>query len=462
MRLPLALALLLAALPLAHGLHVESTPLGPPADILGEHQELQREWTVFASESVSELQLRVPGAVFVDVEAGPTSTLAVVSSGEGSGSEGSGSSNDSTVFPPLPVDDERLVARVVVTGSSMELMGSVDITASESKGVQLKLKADKSPGHLLTQVFVSDRRILEQLTIDAPADVVVGADVLPETFNTKPVTIKASGVGNTSLFLDDELVALGALDISATYSADVQVAARGHLTIASALDLASFGSGSIAVLAESVEVPRVVSTIGGSGDVFIQTSAEQDGLVAQSIDMRVGGSGTTTLSKSGRCKQQSVVLLGSGDIEAGSIVSERTEVTLIGSGDVVVQATEYLHATVFASGSVRYVNGRPAKVVERGFFFGSPKVIPADGSTYRKYAARSEPPREATHVGVVGPELFATSLSVMAPSSGQRMLTGMLVLGLCGSVVAGVVAIAMVVHLVVRQRQRRFQYTRLG
>lgn len=471
-------------------LTVTSTPLAPPADILGEHQELQRLWTVADVDPLRDLRLlRVPGAVYIDLEPeSPASDAGQgVGSGSGSfidagseaGSEDQGSqdaANASSI--DIPVSSERVVARIVVSGSSEPLMESVQVLAHEDAGVALTLSADSKhhSGHLLTQIFVADYRALEGLHVESASSssvvVVVGSGVMPATFNLKPVAVKATSSGNASLFFDDEQgVAVSALDVSATFSAAVQVAARGPLSVATSLDLASFGSGDIAVVAQSVSSKRVVTTVGGSGDVYVQTSANESGIETQRIDTRVAGSGSVTLSRSGHCQHQDIVLLGSGDVEAGSVLCGKTDVMLIGSGDVVVQTAHELHATIFASGRVAYVGRRPETIVERGFFFGHPKVEHAtDGeNAYHTYQVQPEPPtREAALVGGDSSEegdvsmMMASTFSAFSKSnSGDQVVAGLAVVAVCGAVVAAVLAVAMVAHFAYRRRQRRHQYTRL-
>lgn len=496
MRRSVALLALFAARSAA--LTVDKSPLEPPADILGEHLELQQSWTVSDVGPLRDLRLlRVPGAVFVDFQqengengendgsgsgidalvggsAGSYSAVVALSSSF----DGSNSASQEVPSDEEPDNGERVVARIVVSGSSAELLEAVEVFAHEDAGVALTISTSgkHKGGYLLTQILVSDYRALEGLHVEStsssPVAVVVGQGVMPAGFGLKPITVKATSSGDASLFLDDsEGVGVSALDVSATFSAAVQVVARGPLSVATAVDLASFGSGDIAVVADSVSSKRVVTTVGGSGSLFVQTTANSSGIETERISTRVAGSGSVTLSKSGHCKHQDVVLLGSGDVEAGSVLCDRTDVMLIGSGNVVVQTSGELHATMFASGRVSYVGQRPSSIVERGFFFGHPKVERAsdkDEDSYPTYQVHSKPShREA---GLVdggsliqgGSVAVASTLSAFSTREGSEgLMTGLVVVAICGAVVASTLAVGMVAHLVWRRRQRRHRYTRL-
>jgi len=57
------------ALGVAQGaLTIDSTPVAPPEDIIGEHQPLQKTWTISSVDELEKLHLLIPGRVFIDVE----------------------------------------------------------------------------------------------------------------------------------------------------------------------------------------------------------------------------------------------------------------------------------------------------------------------------------------------------------------------------------------------------------
>jgi hypothetical protein len=57
----------------------------------------------------------------------------------------------------------------------------------------------------------------------------------------------------------------------------------------------------------------------------------------------------------------SIEVEGSGEVDAGALVAQRAAVSVSGSGDVVVHATESLDASIQGSGDIAY-RGNPATV----------------------------------------------------------------------------------------------------
>lgn len=127
----------------------------------------------------------------------------------------------------------------------------------------------------------------------------------------------------------------------------IEVEGSGHITgkgiwRADALELAVRGSGDLEL---AVEARSVSASVAGSGDLTLRGSTEE----------------------------LNATVKGSGDIAAKELTSRRATVSVEGSGDIAVHATEHLAATVHGSGDVRYA-GTPA-TVERNVN-GSGDIMP--------------------------------------------------------------------------------------
>jgi hypothetical protein len=105
-------------------------------------------------------------------------------------------------------------------------------------------------------------------------------------------------------------------------------------------------SGSGDVTAGTLAVPTLKIAISGSGDVNL-ANVQVDTLqasIAGSGDLRAGGRATELVAK----------IAGSGDLHAGKLESRRATVSIAGSGDALLWASESLTATIAGSGDVRY------------------------------------------------------------------------------------------------------------
>jgi hypothetical protein len=104
----------------------------------------------------------------------------------------------------------------------------------------------------------------------------------------------------------------------------------------------------------------------GSGDVYFK-----EGITANSLKLRIGGSGDMTgkvdtkilessisgsgdMRLSGHAQNSTVSLAGSGDYTARSLLTVSCAVSVTGSGDAEINASEKIDATVHGSGDIRY------------------------------------------------------------------------------------------------------------
>lgn len=127
--------------------------------------------------------------------------------------------------------------------------------------------------------------------------------------------------------------------------------------------LAIGGAGQIH--AERLKTGNLRAILGGSGGISI------DSLDADSANASIDGSGV--LKAAGRADSLDVTLSGSGRLAAAKLESRRAKITLAGSADATVWATQTLSASLAGSGEVKYY-GKPDV---RTTIAGSGRVIRA-------------------------------------------------------------------------------------
>ena len=110
-------------------------------------------------------------------------------------------------------------------------------------------------------------------------------------------------------------------------------------------------SGSGDIESDMIVTDRFDATISGSGDVLIPA------LTADAVEARISGSGEIDLA--GEAADQNINIGGSGSYRGGDLLGETVKVTIGGSGNATVWATESLDTNVSGSGSVSYY-GRPS------------------------------------------------------------------------------------------------------
>jgi hypothetical protein len=90
--------------------------------------------------------------------------------------------------------------------------------------------------------------------------------------------------------------------------------------------------------------------ISGSGKI------EVDALQCDAVELRISGSGNVTMA--GAAASQDVRISGSGNVKNVDLATERTHITISGSGSATISAAEALDVEISGSGSVRY-RGQP-------------------------------------------------------------------------------------------------------
>ena len=110
------------------------------------------------------------------------------------------------------------------------------------------------------------------------------------------------------------------------------------------------GSGSI-VSTPTVNSDNLKVTLTGSGDIDLKINSKNTAAA-------LNGSGDLTLS--GKTTNLEGAVVGSGDLKAFGLIAENTEITVSGSGDGKVYASENIKARVIGSGDIIY-KGNPKK-----------------------------------------------------------------------------------------------------
>jgi hypothetical protein len=111
------------------------------------------------------------------------------------------------------------------------------------------------------------------------------------------------------------------------------------------------GSGDVSI--DDLNGPRFEASVSGSGDLRVERAT------LGTLVTDIAGSGD--MSFSGRADEARYAIAGSGDVHAGGMEAKKVTVTISGSGDAEVNATESLDASVSGSGDIHYA-GHPSFV----------------------------------------------------------------------------------------------------
>ncbi len=156
--------------------------------------------------------------------------------------------------------------------------------------------------------------------------------------NSANVTIAVGGPPSVTIETDDNLLA----NITTEVSGDT-------LTIGSDKSFSTHLGVKVSVSAPSLERIDML----GSGSV------DAAGIKAQAFHFHLAGSGDAAIR--GTADRLTVGLTGSGNVHLYDLVAKEAEVTLGGSGNVEVNASETVKARLTGSGNVDY-KGNPAHV----------------------------------------------------------------------------------------------------
>lgn len=181
------------------------------------------------------------------------------------------------------------------------------------------------------------------LSGDPPTGLVVaGSDTVSISAGddfTVEVTGEDEVVEQVRFALDDEILVVHRADgWNGAGSATV------NITVPSLESIVVAGSGTVSTNALGSNVSMVMT---GSGSI------EALSLEAESIDVVIPGSGT--IIADGTAGRLSATIIGSGDAEMEGLQVDQAELTIIGSGDAIVSSDGRVEATFIGSGDVRVV-----------------------------------------------------------------------------------------------------------
>jgi hypothetical protein len=180
-------------------------------------------------------------------------------------------------------------------------------------------------------------------------------------------TLHGSGVAATQ---SRELGAFHAVDFAGSNMVTVRLGSKQTVTVraddnlidrvttrvvAGTLVIANRGSFTTeSPMSVAVTVPSLkASTLSGSGIVNLEN------VKASQLTVSLSGSGV--IRASGTANRLDVRLGGSGDAQLGGLVARDAQATVNGSGRIVVNATNRLHAAVAGNGAIVYT-GSPTLV----------------------------------------------------------------------------------------------------
>jgi len=108
------------------------------------------------------------------------------------------------------------------------------------------------------------------------------------------------------------------------------------------------GSGNVESK-NSIEAASFKAKLSGSGDLKLDVNASD-------FEINLSGAGDVVLS--GNSDNFISKMSGSGDIDATNLIAKKANLTISGSGDMIVNCTNSLYARVYGSGDIAY-KGNP-------------------------------------------------------------------------------------------------------
>ncbi|KAG6622872.1 Phosphatidate cytidylyltransferase [Phytophthora cinnamomi] len=333
---------------------------------------LEKTWTV-SGANLDKLQLQVAGNVFVDYDSSLQSA-------------------------------DGVAAKVVMRASTPKLLEAVDVTdigggsaaVGVDSGVRLHYKNQRAhvEGLVTTQILLGKPNALRSISATNTQNVVLGESVVVN--DDKAAILHFSNHGSGHIFVEsaaDNAIDVQSVGIAVSGDGGVQFQATS-LKVAEELVVSLVGSGHVAVLAEeSFIAGKVESAVAGTGKVFVQTPSLQ----VETLATEIVGNGKVSYASSGSCGTEKIRLAAEGSVNSAFIVCKNADVSILGTGEVVLQATERLSTTLLLTGSVKYVNGRPKSIQTSGLVLEN-SVQPAEAIPSTQYAPLSPPSRAATSV----------------------------------------------------------------
>ena len=126
-----------------------------------------------------------------------------------------------------------------------------------------------------------------------------------------------------------------------------------HITIPfTSLDNVSLaGSGSV-LTNDQIKSDQIEAEISGSGEMNLDIDVNR-------VNAKVNGS--ASLKIIGTATDLEIKVIGSGDFDGGSLISQNVEANVTGSGEALVVAKSSIKARVYGSGDIKYL-GNPSTI----------------------------------------------------------------------------------------------------
>ncbi|GMF40294.1 unnamed protein product [Phytophthora fragariaefolia] len=267
---------------------------------------------------------------------------------------------------------------ITVTGSYDVVLRYEDLnSAGDGDVARVKFKGGSSsePQSVAAQLLViDDLPVLEISATEEKLEVVL---------LRKERVQRVINQGSGDLYIEDNVVATSgsSLTVGSVGSGDLYMSSSSPVTV-DGLELSSQGRGRIQVMFAEFNVKTLSLKVSSSGGASIAAGStvtvdslaltEQGSgslclsaglsLEASHIKIESIGTGNLSLGPRGSCQNAELAMGGSGVIDVGGIRCQNIDVDLLGSGNVVVQATHLLSGDVYGSGHLRYFGAAPRSI----------------------------------------------------------------------------------------------------
>ncbi|KAF4134527.1 putative auto-transporter adhesin head GIN domain-containing protein [Phytophthora infestans] len=346
-----------------------ASPTVTPSDIASSTDPkspelLEKTWAVSLT-NLDKLEIQVAGNVFVDYDSSLQSNT-------------------------------QLAAKIVMRASSSKLLSAVDVTDIDGEDATVRLHYKNQQVHeeglVTAQILLSKPSTLRAVSATNTQNVVLGDDVV---VNDKAARLHLSFHGNGHIFVGSMNTSFDVRSVGIVVSGDGGIQLQSFsLKVTDEVVVSLVGAGHVAVLAtDNFVAAKVESAVAGTGKVIVQTAELQ----VESLATEIVGNGEVSYATEGTCNTEKIHLAGEGFVNAASIVCKSADVSILGIGQVIVQATERLSTTLLLTGSVRYVNTRPKSIQSSGLVLGS-SIKQADAIPSAQYLPLSSPTRAPTGV----------------------------------------------------------------
>lgn len=292
------------------------------------------------------------------------------------------------------------VARVKVRGSSSSEPQSVAARLLEVDGLPvLQISATEEK---LDVVILRQERVQRVVNLGS-GDVSIGDNVL--ITSGQSLVVGAAGSGDVYLTTSSP-VTVNELTLSSEGSGRLQGLFSEFDVKTLSLKVTSSGGATI-MTGSTGTTDSLAMAVQGSGSLCLGADAS---LEIKHLQIQKVGNGDVSLGPRGSCQDAEVSVGGSGTIDIGGVQCRNVNIDLLGSGNVVVQATDSLSGDVYGSGHLRYFGAAPHSI-DNVNYMGLVVATPTS-SSYHPSGCKSNP----------FPSLVATSTNSSSQAGGA--LTG--------------------------------------